>query len=144
MSTPAPITQQKQPQPTVAASYLHDVEQLRGEIESAMLCVSGNRLAALEESLWRQQVLCTGLRHLSRSLATEAIERPLMGRIQQASAALDQLNRSYAQLIQQSSRDNSLLLGLCRSYQESAEQAASSSTHIPTPGAASRSWSCEA
>lgn len=143
MSYPAPIPQQQQP-PTNAVSYLHEVEQLRGEIEQSMLFVSSNRLSALEESLWRQQVLCTSLKHLSRSLTTESIERPLMRRIQEASGALDQLNRSYALLIQQSSQGNNLLLRLCRSYQESARESAHSPTHIPTTGAPSRSWSCEA
>lgn len=142
MSYPAPIPQQQPPPPTstLAVSYLHNVEQLRGEIQSAMLLVSGNRLSALEESLWRQQVLCTSLKHLSGSLTTASIERPLVKRIQEASAALDQLNRSYAVLIQQSSQSNNLLLRLCRSYQESAP----STTHIPTTAAPARSWSCEA
>lgn len=142
MNYPAPIPQQQHPPPpTAAVSYLQDVEQLRGEIEQAMLHVSGNRLSALEESLWRQQVLCTSLKHLSRSLTPDAIERPLVRRIQEASAALEQLNRSYAHLIQQSSQSNTLLLRLCRSYQESSQE---SPTHIPTTAAPSRSWSCEA
>lgn len=143
MSYPAPIPQQ-QPPPTStpAVSYLHNVEQLRGEIESAMLLISGNRLSALEESLWRQQVLCTSLKHLSGSLTTASVERPLVKRIQEASAALDQLNRSYAVLIQQSSQSNNLLLRLCRSYQESASSP--SITHTNTTGAPTRSWSCEA
>ncbi len=143
MSHPAPIPQQQQP-PTSAVSYLHEVEQLRSEIEQSMLLVSGNRLSALEESLWRQQVLCTSLKHLSRSLTTESIERPLIRRIQEASAALDQLNRSYALLIQQSSQGNNLLLRLCRSYQESARESPQSANSIRTTGASSRSWSCEA
>ena len=143
MTSPAPIAQQQQ-SPATAVAFLHDVEQLRAEIESAMLCVSGNRLAALEESLWRQQVLCTGLKHLSRSIATETVERPLARRIQEASSALDQLNRSYAVLIQQSSQSNNLLLRLCRSYQESAPESSLSTTHIHPTGAPSRSWSCEA
>ncbi len=140
MTHPAPISQQ-QHLPT-AVSYLHDVEQLRGEIESAMRHISGNRLAALEDSLWRQQVLCTSLKHLSHSLATESIERPLVRRLQEASAALDQLNRSYTLLVRQASHGNNLLLRLCRSYQESAQASLPSPTHAA--GATARSWSCEA
>ena len=145
MSYPAPISLPvPSAPPTSAAAYLSDVEQLRVEIESAMLLVSGNRLTALEESLWRQQVLCTSLKHLSTSLLTEPMERPLVRRIQEASSALDQLNRSYALLIQQCGQQNNLLRRLCRSYQESAQASIESPTPISTAGAPSRSWSCEA
>ena len=143
MNDPAPITQQQPhplPLPTAAVSYLHDAEQLRGEIEVAMLLISGNRLSALEESLWRQQVLCTSLQHLSRALTAEAIEPPLARRIREASLALQQLTRSYSVLIGQSSQNNDLLLRLCRSYQESAPSTSSSTI----TGATARSWSCEA
>ena len=133
MSTQAHISQQS----STALSYLHDVDALRGELESAMMAIAGNRLPALEQSLWRQQVLCTSLKHLSRSLTTEGVESPLLRRIQEASLALTQLNRTYTLLVQQSSQSTDLLHRLCRSYQDAA----------PTPAlrsASSQTWSCEA
>lgn len=133
MSTPAPIPQQS---PT-AMSYLHDIGALQTELRSAMLAISGNRLSVLEDSLWRQQVLCTSLKHLSRSLSTEAVERPLLDRIQQASLDLQQLNRTYAQLVQQSSQSTDLLSRLCRSYGDTAPASAIAAAPTPT-------WSCEA
>lgn len=140
MSTQATIAAQ-QPTPT-AVSYLDDTEALRGEIESAMGHIAGNRLPALEESLWRQQVLCTSLKHLSKALSLATIEPPLERRLREAGAALEQLNRSYSLLIQQSSQQNGLLLRLCRSYQESQAPAISTNNNIT--GAPARSWSCEA
>ena len=133
MSTQAPISQQN----STALSYLHDTDALRSELESAMLAIAGNRLSALEQSLWRQQVLCTSLKHLSRSLASEDVESPLLLRIREASLALKQLNRTYTLLIQQSSHSTDILHRLCRSYQDAA----------PTPAlrsASSQTWSCEA
>lgn len=140
MSTQAFIAAQQQP-PT-AVEYLHDADALRGEIESAMRHISGNRLSALEESLWRQQVLCTSLKHLSQSISAEAVEPSMQRRLREAGAALQQLNRSYSLLIQQSGQQNGLLLQLCRSYQESQGSARFSSND--STGAPVRSWSCEA
>ncbi len=98
------------------AAYLRQVEELRCEIEGAMEAVSGNRLGVLEESLWRQQVLCTSLRHLSQTLGAEDAEGPLMERIREASTQLAEVNRTYAYLVQQSAGSAELLLRLCRSY----------------------------
>ncbi len=133
MSTQAPISQQN----ATALSYLRDVNALRGELETAMLAISGNRLPVLEESLWRQQVLCTSLKHLSHSLAGQDLDSPLRIRIREASLALQQLNRSYFFLVQQSSASTDLLFRLCRGYQD----AAPSPSLIP---ASSQTWSCEA
>ena len=134
MSTQAPIPTSN------ALAYLRDMESLEIELRSAMLAISGNRLAVLEESLWRQQILCTSLKHLSHSLAAEVpevLETPLRTRIRQTGVALQQLNRTYAALVQQSSQSTDTLLRLCSSFRETA----------PSPSitaAQPQSWSCEA
>lgn len=133
MSTPAQPTSLASP----ALRYLQDVEALQGEMQSAMLAISGNRISVLEESLWRQQVLCTSLKHLSQSLVAGPVETSLRNRICEANRALEQVNRSYAVLVQQSSQSTDLLLRLCRSYAEAAIPAHASA---PQP----LSWSCEA
>lgn len=118
------------------AAYLRQVEELRGEIEGAMQAISGNRLGLLEESLWRQQVLCTSLKHLSQSLSAKDAGGPLMGRIREASVRLAEVNRTYAYLVQQSAGSTELLLRLCRSYRDESR------TNV---GGGSRpAWTCEA
>lgn len=133
MSTQTSITQVN-PQP--GASYLHEMEQLRDELQTAMLAISGNRLSVLEESLWRQQVLCTSLKHLSHTVAAESVHSPLLKRIRETSVALNDLNRSYSLLVQQASQSNDLLYRLCRSYKDAAPS--------PALPSAQPTWSCEA
>lgn len=117
------------------AAYLQHVEELRSEIEDAMRAISGNQLAVLEESLWRQQVLCTGLKHLSQTLAEEDAGGPLMERVREASTRLFEVNRAYAYLVQQSAGSTELLLRLTQSY---------GSGDGTNRGGMTPSWSCEA
>ncbi len=118
-------------------TYLHQLDSLREEMQAAMLAISGNRLQVLEQSLWRQQVLCTTLKHLSSSLQTASIESSLSERIRESTLALGEVSRTYSVLLQQASQSGDLLLRLCRSYKDSAPS--------PLPGASSpRLLSCEA
>jgi hypothetical protein len=133
MISQAPISQENLQSP---ASYLHGMEQLRDEIQTAMLAISGNRLSVLEESLWRQQVLCTSLKHLSHTFASENVESPLMDRLRETSLALQNLNRSYLLLVQQASQSNDLLYRLCRGYKDTAPS--------PAIHSAQQTWSREA
>jgi hypothetical protein len=117
-------------------AFLGEFDALREELNTAMLAISGNSLAALERSLWRQEVLCVSLQRLSQSLDPESMESPLMARIGKANAALHHLNESYTSLVQQSSHSAGLLHNLCRSYKDAASPMLESSS----PRAA---WSCE-
>lgn len=120
-----------------AAVYLEQTEALREEMQAAMLAIAGDRLHVLEESLWRQQVLCTSLKHLSHSLASDQVESSLMLRIRESSTALREVGRTYAALIQQSREHGDLLSRLCHSYRDAAPST--------LPGVApQRSLSCEA
>ncbi len=96
--------------------YVHRIDELREEVRHAMAAISGNRLQAFEESLWRQEVLCTGLKHLL--LTAQAITPsttsgiPVNTRLQASLEALHQVNRSYAELIRQARSSNHLLYAL--------------------------------
>lgn len=100
--------------------YLHQLEQLRHEMSTAMLAISGNSLRVFEESLWRQQVLCISLKRLLQSLQVATLDNGAMARIHSATEALYRLNQTYADLVQQSGRSTDLLYGLCRSYNDVA------------------------
>lgn len=96
--------------------YVHRIDELREEIRHAMVALSGNRLEALEESLWRQEVLCTGLKHLLGTVQEAAPGTPLDARLQASLAALHHLNQSYAELLRQAQASNHLLHALCMHY----------------------------
>lgn len=81
-----------------------------------MAAISGNQLQALEESLWRQEVLCTGLKHLLGTVQDAAPGPPLNTRLQASLIALHQLNQSYAELLRQAQASNHLLYALCQGY----------------------------
>ena len=125
---------------STSAVYLRQMDELRDEIQSAMLAIAGNSLSVLEGSLWRQEVLCTSLKHLSRTLGPDALHGPLTARIHETSIALQELNRTYSLLIQQSSQSADLLYRLCRSYKDHS----SSNPSALRPSATAQTWSCEA
>ncbi len=103
-------------------AYLEQLELLRAEMNDAMLAISGNSLQALEESLWRQEVLCVSLKRLLQSLQGAQIDSTILVRMQSATTALHTVNQSYAGLIQRSRSSADLLYSLCRSYNEASSR----------------------
>ena len=138
MSTQALSTHEMQ---STGAAYLRQMDDLRDEIQSAMRAIAGNSLSVLEGSLWRQEVLCTSLRHLARTLGPDALSGPLTARLRDTSLALQELNRTYALLIQQSSQSADLLYRLCRGYRD---QTSATPTPSLRPSDSVQTWSCEA
>ena len=120
------------------AAYLEQLETLRREMQAAMLAISSNQLTILEQSLWKQQVLCTSLKHLSHILASEEMESSLSRRIRESTTALHEVSRTYAALLKQASASGDLLLRLCHSYRDASP--------LPPPdvAVAPRLLSCEA
>lgn len=98
--------------------YLEQLESLRGEMNAAMLAISGNSLRSLEESLWRQEVLCVSLKRLLQSMQGTRMESTALTRMRSAATALHAVNQTYAGLVQQSRASADLLSNLCRSYKE--------------------------
>lgn len=96
--------------------YVHRIEELREEVRHAMAAISGNKLQALEESLWRQEVLCTGLKHLVGTVQAADPGTTLNTRLQASLTALHQLNQSYAELLRQAQASNHLLYALCQGH----------------------------
>ena len=134
MNTPSTNPPAGVPAPT---AYLHQLESLRGEMQAAMLAISGNRLQVLEQSLWRQQVLCTSLKHLSSSLRSPSLETSLAARIRESTLALNEVSRTYSVILHQASESGDLLLRLCRSYKDTSPSTLSGV-------ASTRLLSCEA
>ncbi len=100
-------------------SFLEQLDAMRGEVSSSMLAISGNSLKALEESLWRQEVLCVSLNRLLESLDRRTVEPSSVTLIQTTTAALHKLNQSYAALVEQAETSAGTLYRLCRDYKDS-------------------------
>ena len=101
---------------TLEEAYLEEVEELRSEIAAAMRAISGNSLQVLEESLWRQEVLCTSLTRLLQAMQAGGETPASMNRVHAATHALHALNHTYTALVQQSRASADLFYGLCQSY----------------------------
>lgn len=116
--------------------YLAGMEDLESELGRALRAIAGNALSALEESIWKQESLCANLGLLAVSLDADSMHIGLVEKIRSTGRALQDLNRCYATLVEQSSRSAELLSMLYRCY----------SGH-PTPTMNShegrQSWSCE-
>lgn len=113
--------------------YVQQLESMREEISRSMQAISGNSLQVLEESLWRQEVLCVSLQRLVRAMVGQDPRSPAMARIRSATADLHRLNQTYARLIQQSKSSCDLMYGLCRSYTESSLREPPTSIGYPYP-----------
>ena len=99
--------------------YTHQLETLRQEIHVAMSAISGNALGALEDSLWRQEVLCASLNRVLQSLQGAKIGPSALHRMQATAASLHALNQTYANLVQQSRASTDLMYALCQNYKDS-------------------------
>ena len=98
--------------------YVQRIRELEAEISAAILAISDGSLDALEESLWKQQVLCVTLQRLLESLRAKGVEPDAMVRMRSATVALQKLNATYKQLVQQAQSSADLLYTLCLSYKE--------------------------
>lgn len=103
-----------------ASAAVKQIEQLRTEIIRAVSAISGNSVAALEESLQKQEVLCLALKHLLQAVGEEEVSHAAKIRVQATMKALYRLSKSYANLVEQSRASNHLLHTLCARYNERA------------------------
>jgi hypothetical protein len=112
------------PEP-VALEYLQDIEALTAEIKAGMEAVGADALSSFEESISKQQELCTSLSRLTGQLSAEqgidprpagSYDQALAARIRVAVELLLALNEQYAALLRHSGESVRLFAGLCQSY----------------------------
>ena len=131
---------------SLATKYLQHVEALTEEIRAGMDAMGNNALPLFQQSVSRQQEICTSLSRLngqmrlekamiaSDGLVPEAAgesDQALAARILMASASLRELNKRYTALLKHSEESVRLFAGLCRSYTEHFERSAALSTSRP-------------
>ena len=140
---------------TLAAGYLKGLCDLAAEMEAAMGAIARNALPDLEDSVGRQEALCTRLASMARRLGPEAagdrgsgLAHPAANsasgtghRIRAANLALRDLSRRYSALLKHSGRSIELLSSLCGSYAGQAYQAPSKEAR--RAGSKHQTWYCE-
>ena len=118
---------QTEPKQTREEVPLAEINSLHHEISVAISAVSGNSLRALEESLWRQEVLCTSLKQLLHTLG-RSNDSATMIRMRSAMSDLHRLNQTYAALVAQSRSSNDLLYALSQGYKIDSPHGVGNST----------------
>ena len=93
-------------------------KELEEEIAAAILAIALDSMDVLEESLWKQQVLCATLRGQLDTLSHQGIDPGGLPHVVGAFSSLRNANRTYSSLVQQSRASTDLLLKLCLGYRE--------------------------
>lgn len=110
----------------IGDACLRDIRDLRTEMADAVNAIAENRLPKVEESLWRQEMLCASLRRSLLRLGRAAPSKDLLVRLRDAFAKLQSEAAGYESLVRQSSRTSSLLGDLCGLYAPMPQQVRSS------------------
>jgi hypothetical protein len=139
-----PVTQQLSPDE--GKEYLASLQNLAGELETAMNCIARQELSPLQESIRAQQAACSRLAHIQggRGAKLAANKAPVANcedsdlsfQIEEAIAAVLVLNNRYAALLRHSGETLRLFAGLFRSYQGSTKPNSGIQVGL-------QSWSCE-
>ena len=111
---------QHDPQPA-AALYLRELGALGHELQVAMSAIANNALPLFEESVWKQELLCSKLECLARLLDRQKADPLMTERIHLAAQAVHDLNHRYEILVRHSGRFTQLLSNLHNSYSGTAD-----------------------
>ncbi|MGD0734489.1 MAG: hypothetical protein ABR976_05050 [Terracidiphilus sp.] len=129
-----------------AAEYLRLLVALREEMDTAMGAIANNALVQFEDSIASQQLMSARLLvladELSVPLTTDRAASPvpiddkLMHQIFIAGDSLQKLNRTYAALLQHSSRSTALMVSFFASARGQIQEASG-------PRLKYQTWSCQ-
>ncbi len=97
---------------------LQAAKDLEHEIAAGVLAISLDSLETFEESLWKQQVLCATLQRHFESFSIRGTLPSDLPYLVGALSDLQNVNRAYDALVQQSRSSADLLLRLCLGYRD--------------------------
>jgi hypothetical protein len=130
----------------IAANYLQQLQALAGEIAVSTDAIAANALPAFQESIAKQEMLCSSLASMSNAVREgfRSPDHPLHSstasalelKIRAATGELQQLNMQYAALLKHSGKSIALLISLCKSHTGQFPEA-----REPRPK--HQTWSCE-
>jgi hypothetical protein len=130
----------------LAVRYLQQLQDLAFEISVATDAIAANALPRFQESVARQEMLCSNLATMANSVSEgfRSSLQPLLAhndtavelKIRATSKAISELNLQYAALLKHSGRSIALLASLCRSHTGNFQEAHG-------PRLKHQTWSCE-
>ena len=130
----------------IAATYLQQMQELASEISVGMNAIAANKLPVFQESVSRQEVLCSSLATMADTVSQglgspgavspPSIDPSIQQKIQAAGDAIRELNLQYAALLKHSGKSIALLSLLCNSVTGQFQEARG-------PRLKQQTWSCE-
>jgi hypothetical protein len=130
----------------LAAAYLKHLQMLASEIAVAISSIASNSLSRFQDSVAKQETLCSTLAILSDSYkrgfrppgqaVSSYVDGPVEAEIRGATRLVRDLTSQYSVLLNQSSKTASLLISLCRSHTGQFQEAHGARRKHQT-------WSCE-
>ena len=134
------------PRDQLAATYLQQLQALAFEISVAMDAIAANALTSFQESVAKQEMLCSVLANMANTISERfrSSEQPLLvlsdssveRKIRSTSGAIRELNLQYAALLRHSGRSIAILASLCRTHTGEFQEARG-------PRSKRQTWSCE-
>lgn len=103
---------------TVCVKLLKGLEQ---EIEDGMTAIARNRLADLEESLWKQEAICAKLKRSIGMIRPDMLNAGSAGSLREGASLVKTQSQIYEKLVAQSSRSSAILQHLCSLYRNAAQ-----------------------
>lgn len=110
----------------IAATYLQQMQELASEISVGMDAIAANKLPNFQDSVSRQEVLCSSLATMANAVSEgfrlpdapspSSIDPSIEHKIQAAGDAIRELNLQYAALLKHSGKSIALLSLLCNSH----------------------------
>lgn len=98
------------------------LSELEREIRCASVAIAQNRLRDLEESLWRQEILCRNLKSFVSTICPAILDRDSINLLRETAARLKMQSQIYEKLVARSSRSTAILQHLCTLYRNAAQQ----------------------
>lgn len=99
---------------------VHSLEELQEELEAAIDAIGRSSLPEVEQSLWKQEMLCATLKRVLPDVARAKPNPETIAALVTAGAALRISQRRYAAVIHAAQATNRLLQDLCSLYSPAA------------------------
>lgn len=107
----------------VVTMFVKLLGALEQEIQEGTIAIARNRLADLEESLWRQEAICVKLKQSIGTIHLDMLNAGSHAQLREVASLLKTRSQIYEKLVAQSSRSNAILQHLCSLYRNAARNA---------------------
>lgn len=98
------------------ARCLDALADLHHEVSVAMGCIARNALGDFELSLWRQELLCAGLKRAIVEVTPSRLDKRTRERLRELGMALRNQAQGYEVLVRECNKATAILRDLCLLY----------------------------